>query len=75
MKYAQEVINLLAAYPTRRFKTGQIVNSIFAITRGQTRQSVRQGVWRVLLMLETTGKVGSTRKRLKHGATAEYWWR
>jgi len=75
VKYAQEVINLLAAYPTRRFKTSEIVNSVFAITRGQTRQAVREGVRRGLHMLETTKKVGSTRRRLKKGATAEYWWR
>jgi len=75
VKYAQEVINLLAAYPKRKFKTGEIVNSVFAITRGQTRRAVREGVRRVLHMLETSRKVGTTRKRLKTGETAQYWWR
>jgi len=75
MKYAEEVINLLAAYPERRFKSGQIVGSVAAITRGQTRKAICEGVRRVLIMLESTGKVGSTRKRLKSGETAQYWWR
>jgi len=76
MKYAQEVINLLAAYPKRKFRIGQIVNSVAAIsTRTQIRTAILEGVRRVLRMLETTGKVGSTRKRLKNGSTAQYWWR
>lgn|SRR5690606_35818409 len=59
MKYAKEVINLLAAYPGREFRMAQIVRHV---TKGRDvsasrRNAVREGIRRVLIELRESGQV------------------
>jgi hypothetical protein len=74
MKYAKEVIDLLAAYPGRRFKMKQIIN--YAAPRADSRERavVRTGVWRVLVALEECGQISSTRAEASARVHVEYWW-
>jgi hypothetical protein len=74
VKYAREVIDLLAAYPRRRFKTKQISN--YMDPRADTRQRavLRTGVWRVLVAPEGCGQVDSTRNEASARVNVEYWW-
>ncbi|UOK17259.1 hypothetical protein vBBaMIFTN8_72 [Bordetella phage vB_BaM-IFTN8] len=74
MKYAREVIDLMAAFPGRRFKVRQIVNHAAPRATAQQRSSVRIGVHRVLKSLELSGQVCSTRGEVEYGADGEYWW-
>lgn len=48
MKYAREVIELLAAYPGREFKMSEIVRYVAPGAQGADRQRVRNGVLRAL---------------------------
>ncbi|AWB32365.1 hypothetical protein DBV39_00065 [Orrella marina] len=75
MKYAREVIDLMAAYPGRRFKIRQIVNHAAPWATPRQRQSIREGVRRVVLSLEENGQVCSTRSQVCNGGDAEYWWK
>lgn len=58
MKYANEVINLLAAYPGRLFKMSQIINVIAGgdVTPSK-RHALREAVRAVLLSLIDLGHV------------------
>lgn len=59
MKYAREVIELLAAYPGREFRMIQIVRHVSSALDLSVRQrnAVRQGVLRVLDSLQNSGQV------------------
>lgn len=70
MKYAREIIDLMICYPGRRFKVRQLVNAVAPRATPQQRASVRIGVHRVLLALEKSGQVRSTREGVRNGATA-----
>lgn len=74
MKYAKEVIDLMAAYPGRRFKMKQIIN--YVDPRADTRQRavLRTGVWRVLVALEECGTISSNRDDVSARIYVEYWW-
>ena len=74
MKYAREVIDLMAAFPGRRFKVRQIVNHAAPRATTQQRSSVRIGIHRVLRSLELSGQICSTRAEVGYGADGEYWW-
>lgn len=73
MKYAKEVIDLLAAYPGREFRMAQIIRHV---TKGREispvkRQAVRVGVRRVIDELVESGQA----VRIKQTATtASYVW-
>ncbi|WP_143277172.1 hypothetical protein [Bordetella genomosp. 1] len=75
MKYAHEVMDLMAAYPERRFKMRQIINHVAPRADPRQRAIVRTGVWRVLLTLEETGHIASSREEIPNGGHAEYWWK
>lgn len=75
MKYAAEVIGLMSVYPGRRFKVRQIVNHAAPGSTPKQRMSIREGIRRVLLSLEDSGQVASTRAEVPNGANAEYWWK
>ena len=75
MKYASEVIDLMACFPGRRFKMRQIINHVAPRADQRQRAIVRTGVWRVLLALESSGQVGSSRSETENGEHAEYWWK
>jgi hypothetical protein len=75
MKYAKELMDLMAAYPGRRFRMLEIVNYI-AGRNADTREKkqVRMGVWRVIQMLEESGHI-EVEAQSSRGATARYAWR
>ena len=74
MRYAHEVIDLLAAYPGRRFKMRQIINHVAPRATSKQVPAVRVGVWRVLRELEESGQVCVDRKEGQNGSYAEYSW-
>jgi len=65
MKYAHEVIDLLGAFPGRRFKMRQIINHVAPRADQRQRAVVRTGVWRVLVALEESGQIASTATKRK----------
>lgn len=73
MKYAKEVIELLAAYPGREFRMSHLVRHVSkgrALPMGE-RNAIRIGIFRVLKHLSETGQV------LQHktaGTSALYSW-
>lgn len=74
MKYAHEVIDLLGAFPGRRFKMRQIINHVAPRADQRQRAVVRTGVWRVLVALEESGQITSTRDEAESRVLVEYWW-
>ena len=74
MKYAREVIDLLASYPGRRFRMRQIINHVAPRATGRRLAVVRTGVWRVLQALEESGQVQIIRPD-ENGSHAEYCWK
>ena len=74
MKYAREVIDLLGAYPGRRFRMREIIRYVAPRASGRQLAVVRTGVWRVLSALEESGQVEIKRSG-SSGAHAEYCWK
>ncbi len=74
MKYAEEVIGLLAAHPGRRFKMRQVLNHVAPRASQRQLPAIRVGVWRALCALEESGQVGIDRGEGINGSSAEYWW-
>ena len=74
MKYAAEVIDLLAAYPGREFRMIQIVRHVskgMELSSAQ-RNAMREGVKRVLVQLQDSGQVD----KIKEGETSAFYaWR
>lgn len=73
MKYAHEVIELLAPYPGRQFRMAEIVRYVAPQAAGADRQRVRNGVLRVLESLEEHGSVEIT-PAASRGGFATYAW-
>jgi hypothetical protein len=73
VKYAKEVIDLLGAYPGRRFKMTNILNHVAPRATGAERNRVKIGVWRALNALRAAGSV-ACEEADRSGAHAEYWW-
>lgn len=57
MKYASEVMDLMAPYPGRQFRMAQIVRFIDPQAAGSARQRIHKGVLRVLQSLADHGQV------------------
>ncbi|WP_238925066.1 hypothetical protein [Achromobacter insuavis] len=57
MKYAKEVMDLMAAYPGRRFRMQDLVRYVDPRVSGNDRHRVRTGIMRVLDQLEDAGTV------------------
>ncbi len=75
MKYAQEIIDLMGAYPGRAFRMREIVNSIVGKeARVEERYKIRKGVCRVLHQLSTVGSI-AVMKQKERGAFARYVWK
>lgn len=77
MKYAKEVIDLLAAYPGRRFRMIHIVRHVAG---GQPDdvgewERIRKGVRRVLEDLETHGHVSRRLPTAGSGGFSLYAWK
>jgi hypothetical protein len=76
VKYAKEVIDLLAAYPGRRFRMIHIVRHVAGGQPGDMgeRERIRKGVRRVLEDLESHGQI--TRQRADRlGTFCTYAWK
>lgn len=75
MKYAREVMDLLAAFPGRKFRMMHIVNSICGKHATiKEKKQVRMGVWRVLKLLEESGHI-DVESQEGRGASAQYAWK
>ncbi len=75
MKYAKEVIDLLAAYPGRDFRMIEIVR--FACKNPEdpkARAAARQGVHQIIRMLHESGAVMISPPRMARGGFALYRW-
>lgn len=55
MKYAKEVMDLMAAYPGRKFRMQDLVRYVDPRAVGNDRHRIRTGVQRVLDQLEAAG--------------------
>lgn len=74
MKYAREVIELMAAHPGVEFRMAQIVRYVVQgrEVSPRRRNAVREGVRRVLLELRGTGQVAF----IEHGEKSGFYvWR
>jgi hypothetical protein len=68
-------MDLLAAFPGRRFRMVHIVNSICGKNASiKEKKQVRMGVWRVLKMLEESGHI-DVEAQEGRGASAQYAWK
>ena len=76
MKYATEVIDLMAAYPGRGWKMAEIVRHVSGGREldATERDETRKGVYRVLCLLVKGGQV-ACRQAHTRGAPAEFLWR
>ena len=74
MKYADKVIDLLAAYPGRPFVMRQIIHYVNPRAGCRERIAIKKAVQRVMLALSSAGSVTVTpQKRL--GGQAHYAWK
>lgn len=74
MKYASEVMDLMAPYPGIQFRMAQIVRSIDPQAEGPVRQRIRNGVLRVLESLEEHNQIEVTPAEGR-GGFATYAWK
>jgi hypothetical protein len=74
VKYASEVISLLAAHPDREFRMGEIVRYIDPHPTAQVRHKIRIGVHRVMIELERAGALRVDRPSQQPGSGARYRW-
>lgn len=74
MKYAHEVMALMAPHPGRHFRMAQIVRYIDPQAQGADRQRVRNGVLRVLDSLIENGSVECCPAKGR-GGFATYAWK
>ena len=74
MKYADKVIDLLAAYPGRPFVMRQIIHYVNPQAGCRERMAVKKSVQRVMLALSSAGSVSVTPQK-KLGGQALYVWK
>ena len=74
MKYASEVIELMGAYPERKFVMRQIIRYINPQAGSMERVAIKKAVQRVMVALSAMGNVEVTKKR-GIGGTAHYGWK
>ncbi|OUE47303.1 hypothetical protein BZY94_06275 [Burkholderia territorii] len=75
MKFAGEIMSLLAPYPGREFRMRQIVNYVAPSKADEReRKRVQMAVYRVLQALAESGQV-VIKERSTNGAPATYSWR
>lgn len=76
MKYAEEVISLISAYPGRDFKIKTIINYVCPEPKNLAEmRAVRKGVFRVLAELANTGSVLVKPPSARRGGYALYQWK
>ena len=74
MRYAREVMELMAAYPGRDWKMRQIVRYVETIRNETRREKVRRGVHRVVALLIESGQVERDPPG-QYGSYALYRWK
>ncbi len=74
MKYADKVIDLLAAYPGRPFVMRQIIHYVNPRAGCRERIAVKKAVQRVMLALSSAGSVTVTPQKTL-GGQARYTWK
>ncbi|KAA0910670.1 hypothetical protein FQ179_01985 [Pusillimonas sp. ANT_WB101] len=74
MKYAHEVLELLAPYPGRQFRMAEIVRYVDPGAKGVSRQRVHKGVLRVLKALEENDHI-EIQPAADSGGFARYSWK
>lgn len=72
MKYAKEVIDLMAAYPGRTFRMRHILHHVATRATAAELAKVCVGVWRVLGALQESGQIKSDRAEAGNGHYAQY---
>lgn len=75
MKYADEVMGLMRPYPGRQFRMAEIVRFVRPGAAGPERQRIRNGVLRVLAMLEENGSILRDAPASERGSFALYAWK
>lgn len=76
MLYVSEIVELMAAFPGRGFRIGDVINYVRngrELTDKQTR-AMREGVARALQALAETGSVAITRPFTNQRGWAYYQW-
>jgi hypothetical protein len=75
VKYAKEVLDLMAAYPGRGFKMREIINYIAPKVVGRERHTVRRGVLRVVDELVEMGSIDRYPPHAVRGESTLYTWK
>lgn len=77
MLYARECIELMAAFPGRDFRIGEIIKYVNGgkALDGKRRLAIRVGVYRVMQQLSESGSVLIRPSSAKRGGYANYRWR
>lgn len=75
MKYAKEMLDLMAAYPGRGFKMREIIHYVAPKTIGRERHAVRRGVLRVMDELVACGSVDRFPPHAIRGESTIYTWK
>lgn len=75
MKYARDVLDLVAAYPGRGFKMREIINYIAPKVIGRERHAVRRGVQRVMDELVEMGSIDRFPPHAVRGESTLYAWK
>ena len=74
MKYAREVIGLMASFPGRPFRMKNLVEYVDPGATGRERLRIRVAIGRVLQMLRESGHIDVGPTRLSRGRFATYTW-
>jgi hypothetical protein len=73
VKYAKEVMDLMAPYPGRHFRMSDLVRYVAPRATGPDRQRIRNGILRVLESLVDSGHVVIA-PAARRGGFATYAW-
>lgn len=73
MKYAKEIISLMAAYPGKSFKMRHLVNFIRPNAKGTEYDAIRKGILRVLEHLKENNLIRVENAESK--TTSRYAWK
>lgn len=77
MRYAKEVIDLMAAFPGRDFRMSELIHHVSKARKLslKERSAMHQGIWRVLQQLAESKSVLIRPGRHGNGSYALYRWK
>jgi len=75
MKFAREIIELMAPYPGRDFKMREIIRYVAPQALGRERAAVKKSVQRAIAALVDCGSVKRWPPHAVNGASTLYQWR